>query len=367
MQTMIYVLQQQLRESKEQISALEDENSRLRSGDMSYRAKTIPKKPDKIERPIKAESANQNAYTASKSEPVYNAMETGYYPEKTDSDLEAEYSYEGLYENDDKYQEELERQQSIETGQYGYEENAYKNYDEEYDSQDYKSSYMESEQEAMETDDTHNDVTPQRTRPSEVENNTNHPESGSISHDTRQDLTNSSVQNTSHNSSPKSSDTAKHRVEVKDASDPQHKVNITETNLNDVENSKTEALRTETCGRESKTDRERSPEKTRIPSPKPTKVGRNKKAASKSKSAGIEGNHNSETTNGSPPKDHSPNSNHTKQLTVDVKERTDVLHSQSRSPNDKSPGSASGVKEREPVLQKFLNGVTSTVDDIEDL
>ena len=35
---------------------------------------------------------------------------------------------------------------------------------------------------------------------------------------------------------------------------------------------------------------------------------------------------------------------------------------------DKSPGSASSpFKEREPVLQKFLNGVTSTVDDIEDL
>ncbi|XP_045195919.2 pre-mRNA-splicing regulator WTAP-like [Mercenaria mercenaria] len=363
MQTMIYVLQQQLRESKEQITALEEENARLRSGDMSV-SKTLPKKPDKIEeRPVKIENSNQNAYS---SDTDYTAMETRYYQEKTDSDLEAEYNYEGMYENDDKYQEELERQQSVEAEQYEYEENGYKNYDEDYDSQDYKSSYMETEteQEAMETDDTHQEISKERTRPSDGDKSNNQ-HNQSVSNETTQDVTNSSVQNTSHSRSPKSSDSARQLKDDKPA-DFQEKLTVTEQDLRDVENGRKDALRTE-CGKGNRTDRERTPEKSRIPSPRPSKVSPNKKAASKSKTSGSEGNHMTETTNGSPPKDHSPNSKYSKQLTVDVKERTDVSHTQSRSPNDRSPGSAGSLKEREPVLQKFMNGVTSTVDDIEDL
>lgn len=361
MQTMIYVLQQQLRESKEQIAALEEENSRLRSGDMSV-SKTLPKKPDKLEeRPIKTENINQNAYS---SETDYAAMETRYYQEKTDSDLEAEYNYEGMYENDDKYQEELERHQSVGTEQYEYEENGYKNYEEEYDSQDYKSSYMETEmeQEAMETDDTQQELSKERTRPSEIENKSNNQHSRSLSNETTQDVTNSSVHNTSHSRSPKSVDTARQHKDDKQAI---HQEKITELDSRDVENGRKDTLRTESCGKGNRTDRERTPEKSRIPSPRPSKVSPNKKAATKSKTSGNEGNHKTDATNGSPPKDHSPNSKYTKQLTVDVKERTDV--SQSRSPNERSPGSTGSLKDREPVLQKFMNGVTSTVDDIEDL
>ncbi|XP_060577983.1 pre-mRNA-splicing regulator WTAP-like [Ruditapes philippinarum] len=363
MQTMIYVLQQQLRESKEQIAALEEENNRLRSGDMSV-SKTLPKKPDKLEeRPIKIENKNQNAYS---SDTDYAGMATRFYQEKTDSDLEAEYSYEGMYENDDKYQEELERQQSVEAEQYDYEENGYKNYDDDYDSQDYKSSYMETEteQEAMETDDTHQEMSKERTRPLEVENKSNNEHSHSVPNETTQDVTNSSVHNTSHSRSPKSVDTARQHKDDKQILH-QEKITVTEQDSRDVENGRKDTVRTESCGKGNKTDRERTPEKSRIPSPRPSKVSPNKKAATKSKTSGNEGNHKTDATNGSPPKDHSPNSKYTKQLTVDVKERTDV--SQSRSPRDRSPGSTGSLKDREPVLQKFMNGVTSTVDDIEDL
>lgn len=364
MQTMIYVLQQQLRESKEQITALEEENSRLRSGDMSGSVTLSHKRPDpKQEKSIKTENINQNSYTG---ETDYTSMETRYYQEKTDSDFEAEYSYEGLYENEDKYQEELETQRTGESEQYGYEENGYKNYDEDYDSQDYRSSYMETEteQESMETEDTQQTMSDERTRPPQLDNNSNHHYNPSLTNETSKDITNSSVQNTVDHSSPKSADLSRQQLDDKQA-DTQDKLTVTEQDQTDVENGKKDALRTENCGK-GKIERERTPEKAGIT--KPSKISpKNKKSATKSKTSGNEDNYNKETRNGSPPKDHSPNNNYTKQLTVEAKERTDASHTDSQSPNSRSPGSAGSPKEREPVLQKFLNGVTSTVDDIEDL
>lgn len=364
MQTMIYVQLQQLRESKEQISALEEENARLRAGDTSISVKTFPKKPDKFE---DMENVNQNAYSV-KPEADFTPMETRYYQEKTDSDLEAEYNYEGLYENEDKYQEDLENQQSAEMGQYQYEENGYKNYDE-YDSQDSKTNCEETGHEAMETDDTLL-TSSLHTNKTSDNGSANHLDSQTTSNSSKQENSHLSVQSSSCNSSSfQSTDNTGCSVgdiDDKDSqqilTDSQNKQAIVESSSKDL------STKTETYRKETNADNEKTSDTSRIPSPKPaTKKSPTRKTATKSRNSGTEKSLNVETSNGSPNKDYSPNSNVTKQLTVDVKENTDILHSNSRSPNDKSPVSLSGKKDREPVLQKFLNGVTSTIDDIEDL
>ncbi|KAL4233397.1 hypothetical protein ACF0H5_008078 [Mactra antiquata] len=388
MQTMIYVQLQQLRESKEQITALEEENARLRAGDMSVCTKTFVKKPDKYEA---MENVNQNAYSL-KTETDYTPMETRFYQEKTDSDLEAEYSYEGLYENDDKYQEELEQQDEVEQsgemmGQYKYGENGYKTSYDDYDSHDGRKSKCADDRDevAMETDDTlqtssiNSNVTT-----TDNGSSTNHHDLQTTSKDIKPDNSQLSVQSSSTSSSSSSSciSTLPLTTDNTGCSIRDDDVNDTEQqqqqNVTDIQTSRQmtvdgnivdSTINTETSRKETtKAEFEKTSESSRIPSPKPANKSPGRKSATKSRNSGTEKTLTFvETSNGSPNKDHSPNSNATKQLVVDVHATSDTRHSNSTSPKDKSPGSNGGIKEREPVLQKLMNGVTSTVDDIEDL
>ena len=381
MQTMIYVLQQQLREAKESITALEEENSRLRAGDTSVPTKTLPKKPDKIE---DVEMTNQNTYSDTGKENS-KPMETKYYEEKTESELEAEYNYEGMYENDEKYQEEGDRQHD--TGNYEYEENGYQNYTDDYTAQDYKSE-DEIGHEAMETDDTHSQENSAKKTHNVAKNGTadghTSPAPNSVltevsKSDSPSDQTNKTSQQCSSSNTdsrqhaPSDSSTAgSNRLSSPGRISPSLDTTSSPEAATTCRNSEHQTS-LDHSNRQSPTDSNpRSPENTtRIPSPQTTKISPVKLEATKQKTTEESSpkNNTDMATNGSPSNSSSPcrTSSSPNQVTAN-EEKTSDGSKLNQTVNEKSPGSESGPqKDREPVLQKFLNGVTSTVDDIEDL
>lgn len=381
MQTMIYVLQQQLREAKEQITSLEDENTRLRAGDTSVPpTKTLTKKSDKQnEMPvIKTENMNQNAYSEKRTS-EYSPMETKFYQEKTDSDLEAEYNYEGLYENEDKYQEETEEPtQSVEGGNYEYDENGYQNYAEEFAEQDYKSE-DETAPEPMETEDTHQATSVKKTHSPTTNGTTRRssPTPNSVLTDvTKSDISSDQSERTSQQCNSSSTDIRQHEGDSgavtrhsPHTSSPVTETKSMETCSKQVDNQTTSDS---TSCNQSLENNPKTPENSaRIPSPKPTKVSPVKTAASKQMTS-LDDNGHRDKLNGSPTNSSSPHrtgsSPNGSNQTTGSEEKTSDGSRPSQIANDRSPGSTSGVqKDREPVLQKFLNGVTSTVDDIEDI
>lgn len=379
MQTMIYVLQQQLREAKENITALEDENSRLRAGDSSVPPKTLPKKPDKQEEKavVKTENVNQNAYS-DKDKEDYKPMETRYYEEKTESDLEAEYNYEGMYENEDKYQEAEGQQEMAEASNYEYDENGYSNYAEEYEAQDYKSE-DEAGHEAMDTDDTHHESSAKKTH--NIDKNGTNSRSSPAPHSVLTEVSKSNsasdqVNKTSQQCSSSNTDTRQHLTDtssIGSGNSPLRTSPVPEAQSLESTNRTSEKLTSlDHSKRQSPDSNPKTPENaTRIPASKPTKVSPVRNTATKQKTTLEDGSHHRHTdmaTNGSP-NSSSPYrvSSSPNQLTGN-EEMTSDGSRLSQTSNDTSPGSNSGPqKDREPVLQKFLNGVTSTVDDIEDL
>lgn len=381
MQTMIYVLQQQLREAKEHISTLEEENSRLRAGDTSVPAKTFPKKPDKTDgNPvIKSENINEHAYTDMPME-EHTTVERKFYQEKTESDIEVEYNYEGSYENEDKYQEDQqEHQHAGGNRNYEYDENGYRNYAEEYEAQDYKSDDMEHDgsHEPMETD-TQPDGSAEKTH--NPANNGTSNRSSPTPNTVLTEVTNSNASlDQSESTSPQSSSTNRafrqHGTDSTPASknSPQSNSSVPETNAtSDSLTQKLENQTTDYSNRQSSDVNQKIENASRIPSPKPTKVSPVKVAATKQKTSSDDIGHPKHTdkSNGSPESSTSPHrtSSSPNQLTGNEEKTVDGSRPSSQTANDRSPGSTSGLhKEREPVLQKFLNGVTSTVDDIEDL
>ncbi|KAH3726142.1 pre-mRNA-splicing regulator WTAP-like [Dreissena polymorpha] len=358
MQTMIYVLQSQLREAKEQIAALEEENSRLRAGDTALPPRTIHKKPDKTQSnnrdlSIKTEVGNQNIY----DEKNYPAMETNYYEqEKTESDLEAEYNYEGLYENEDKYQEELEAQQHVK--QQGTESDRADNGSHCDLNQEIDSEPMETEDTQKKSDENTHDVneTSKRTR-----NGTSH---DSFTHKVQRNAI-LSPDKSSHQHSL-DDDNRKHHTDTGKHNDHY---------LVDVSGNKIEQ-HIEDCSYLQKTNSRNSREKTpengnRIPGSSkncPNKPATKHPQTSDDFYAGKHASNGSPNNSASAPREQSSHAPCSENSELEERTTDDVSKPKSRTPNEKSPGSISGtIKDRDTDQQSFLNGVTSTVDDIEDL
>ncbi|XP_052811161.1 pre-mRNA-splicing regulator WTAP-like [Mya arenaria] len=329
MQTMIYVLQTQLRDTRDTITTLEEENTALRAGH------TPPPPPRqtpphtrisrggvKTER-YEIEDNNRNAGDGGN----YVEMEMKYYEnDRTDSDLEAEYNYEGLYENDDRYQEELERQQA------------------EYDLHEYSHGQKRTQHEPMETDSMQTTNSAER-------------------------MSNLDGKNLTHGD-------LKSYVEVVKSADQDrttcYREEISDSGFGGIEASNRTSP--DTTHRQSKQLREGNSENSqRIPSPKSTKHSPVPTSDSSKARTTVDENQLTElvrkvTSNGSPSGKSSP-------------QRVCSSSNQLTSGEDKDPATpdpfpenshttydlATSPNNLESENQKFVNGVTSTVDDIEDI
>lgn len=442
MQTMIYVLQQQLREAKEQISILEEENSLLKAGKDSetikaaLQAKHHNKTEKTTTKTTKKEDSNHSVndkQIADKPQQIdYTSVNTSgcYVNEKTDSELESEYNYEGLYENEDKYQE-MEDTAGTEEGQYEYEENGYKNYEEEYESEsqvDFRAS--EREQPLLEQDSANEQElelmdTSEEGQGNQVTSNGqgNVPESSRItsSHSSpivqgsgKASHSDTTADSCSYSSSECSNadNISSRRSQVIDSTDRQHQADSVTGSSDSTFKPEVSGLTKQisaapeasssTCEsrdsnhvtstqRDNKSSpsssnhhhnrvhkehsgKERTPEREKNPSPKPTKVSPVNSASTKAL-----------TPEQDPVSSHEEHGSNNRDSNPAVSGGGEPVGGAESSPGEKvaesrttrassSPGNKShspsatggGGKDKEPVL-KFLNGVTSTVEDIEDI
>ena len=367
MQTMIYVLQSQLRDAKEAISQLEDENARLRAGESVGRtarenaregvdkARTLPKKldPDKIEvgGAYKMEQDGQNGQGESYGEGEMEGMV--YENERTDSDFDAEYNYEGIYENDDRYQEELEKQERQQAAE-----------------RDGAGESGVEEEEAMDVDETRTDSRDgdagSTATPSSKSSKTNRSNGlqcssgGSVQEAaSRQSL----GQHSEHKAAPALD------ARVAGADRDSTKDYSPDSNHHRQSKQHTEIKQTSD---------DRS--SLRIPSPLPNKISptgkteaANVRTTTGSSSSNEKQQTDQATTNGSP--SDSAKSSHRRvtspnPLTASRRDLASgggdgsLLTNQTK---DLSPDSAGPIKDKDASSQNFVNGVTSTVNDIEDI
>ena len=384
---MIYVLQQQLRECKEQISSLEEENAQLRSGCSVDNYKTfVVKQRDKTDHGVKSEPSNYENYKSykDKSEIEYAPMETGYYQnDKTDSDLEAEYNYEGLYENEDKYQEEIDAKQTAEAQvkQLGCEENGHRSYRDENVSDTHEAMDTSEVEDSLKVNPIEK-VTSQEDQVAQEQSsdciNTISSKSyrqqatiSSIEIDTQQtgtvvkqttdvaEISKNPIGNGQHlDNSRDDEKNEQGNGNKKQVTSQEIKVELTSEKL---KNSKVDEIErtTDTKKRITEVDKDRTSEVERIPSPKISNLSPGK-ICTKTTMAESNTDHSNSAIELSPGTD-SP----TKLNRTEVKDNSSPLtENNTSSSNNKDK---SKLREREPVLQQFLNGITSTVDDIEDL
>ena len=449
MQTMILVLQQQLRESKDQIAQLQEENTQLREGG-TY----SPKHRDKIETKVKTEEIGpfkckvkkEESKHGSKSSRTYSSdftpMETGYEDKENEGDSEygqgdggyGQYDDESYY---DDYRDSYSPYGNKDT-KYTYDEAEYENgygerterterKEESHDSRHKKDS-QEIKHESMEVDEETSKSEHHRTSNKSLDEKTNMVHHAVTKHSKHLDDAEMTA-----NPKDKVDVRAKgqHENEVRQhQSSSQHHRRDTDMEVGneDVSSTVSSSTHSHRENRDSHTtDRNkgnRSPHNKLTKEQLPEEITNSDvhlktspKADSKQNAESSESDKVSPSrTKGSiqllieprPPKDNSPikdpssdrtspkphsspartkspkgnlsPSHHKDRTSPDAgngdkspvgagSPHTTNSASKDNSPNkDKSPGSAtSPFKEREPVLQKFLNGVTSTVDDIEDL
>ena len=442
MQTMILVLQQQLRESKDQIAALQEENTQLRKGG-TY----SPKHRDKIGTKVKTEEVGPFKCNVKKEESKtskysrtfssnFTPMETSY-EEKEDPDGDGEYGQgEGGYSqyDDDSYYEDYRENyspyESNKDSRYSYDDsNEYGNGYEEQAEKNAKNKdchEMGHGHEQMDVDDVQSDITSNsethhpsakeikiektHTAHSEILKPSKHldvedaemiavsqersqtkdraeheviiRQQDNSSHHKRQaemdqgnEEVTSTVDSSTHHSSQRENKDSRN---TKISTSPQNK--LTKDHLPDeVGNSDVQAeIQPKTdhkpLNESSQLTEKVSPNRTKgiqlLIEPKPPKDNSPSKDFSSDRHSPkphlSPARTRSPKGNISPHKDKSPSD--AGNLDGENSPQTNSASKDNSPAKDRSPNAAtSPFKEREPVLQKFLNGVTSTVDDIEDL
>lgn len=448
MQTMILVLQQQLRESKDQITALQEENAQLREGGtyspkhrdkIETKVKTEETRPFKCTGNIKKEDQKTSKYSRSHSS-NFTPMETSYGDKGNDEEEygqgdgtygQGEGGY-GQYEDESYYDDYKDSYSpySNKDSKYSYDEREYENgYEKQRDRKDRKRDSHEPKHEAMDVDELTPESENLRTSNKIVVEKSNRAHSETLKHSKHSDE--DAEMSAVHQERDEIREKVKHEGVIKESqSSTKHHARDSHMEVGNEEVSSTVVSSTHHASHQETRDSHniegnkviRSPHKKLTKDQIPDEVPKSE-IHFESKSENRPHNENSITDKVSPqrtkssiqllieprpPKDNSPlkdtssertspkphlspartkspkgnlspsphkdrspsnTGNIDKAPVEDNSPHTTNSASKDDSPNkDRSPGQAtSQVKEREPVLQKFLNGVTSTVEDIEDL